>query len=81
MSVGADGLVAITSNAGVCHYAGLATCGSIWACPVCSAKIRNTRAEEISAAAARWDLAGNSVYMITLTAPHDLGMKLSALCL
>jgi hypothetical protein len=46
---------------------------------VCSAKIRNHRAEEISAAAARWDLAGNAVYMVTLTAPHDLGMKLSAL--
>jgi hypothetical protein len=46
---------------------------------VCSAKIRSTRAEEISSAAARWDLAGNSVYMVTLTAPHDLGMKLSAL--
>jgi hypothetical protein len=71
--------VAIKDNAGVAHYAGLETCGSIWACPVCSAKIRNTRAEEISGAAARWDLAGNSVYMVTFTAPHDLGMKLSAL--
>jgi hypothetical protein len=73
------GDVAITNNAGVCHYSGLASCGSIWACPVCAAKIRNTRAEEISAAAARWDRAGNSVYMVTLTAPHDLGMKLAAL--
>jgi hypothetical protein len=73
------GEVSITSNAGVAHYAGLVTCGSIWACPVCSAKIRNHRAEEISAAAARWDLAGNSVYMVTLTAPHDLGMRLNAL--
>ena len=73
------GDVAITENAGVAHYAGLETCGSIWACPVCSAKIRNSRATEISAAAASWDLAGNSVYMVTFTAPHDLGMKLSAL--
>lgn len=73
------GEVVISVNAGVAHYSGLTTCGSIWACPVCSAKIRNTRAEEISAGAARWDLAGNSVYMITLTAPHDLGMKLSPL--
>jgi hypothetical protein len=73
------GDVAITDNAGVAHYAGLTTCASIWACPVCSAKIRNSRAEEISGAAARWDLDGNSVYMVTFTAPHDLGMKLSAL--
>jgi hypothetical protein len=74
-----DGYVAVKDNAGVCHYSGLATCGSIWACPVCSAKIRNHRAEEISAAAARWDLAGNSVYMVTLTMPHDFGMKLAEL--
>lgn len=73
------GDVQITNNAGVAHYTGLTTCGSIWACPVCSAKIRNSRAEEISGAAARWDLAGNSVYMVTFTAPHDMGMKLSAL--
>jgi len=73
------GDVAIIGNAGIAHYAGLTTCGSIWACPVCSAKIRNHRAEEISAAAARWDLAGNSVYMVTLTAPHDMGMKLGQL--
>lgn len=73
------GDVAITGNAGVAHYTGLTTCGSIWACPVCSAKIRNSRAEEISAAAANWDLAGNSVFMVTFTAPHDMGMKLADL--
>jgi hypothetical protein len=71
--------VAIKNQAGVCHYSGLASCGSIWACPVCSAKIRNTRAGEISAAVASWDLAGNSVYMVTLTMPHDFGMRLAAL--
>jgi hypothetical protein len=77
--VGSEGLVAIKANAGVAHYAGLASCGSIWACPVCSAKIRNTRAIEISTAAAVWDLAGNSVYMITLTMPHNFGMRLAKL--
>jgi len=69
----------IRSNAGVAHYAGLTTCGSIWACPVCSGKIRNTRATEISGATAAWDRAGNGVYMITFTAPHDMGMKLRPL--
>ena len=71
--------VTVVDHAGVAHYAGLTTCGSIWACPVCSAKIRAGRAEEIAAGAASWDQAVNSVYMITLTAPHDMGMKLSAL--
>ncbi len=74
-----EGGVAIKDNGGVAHYSGLATCGSIWACPVCSAKIRNRRAEEISTATAEWDRAGNSVYMATFTAPHDLGMRLGPL--
>jgi hypothetical protein len=75
----ADGNVLVRINGGVSHYTGLATCGSIWACPCCSAKIRNRRAEDISAATARWDVAGNAVYMATFTAPHDLGMKLAPL--
>jgi hypothetical protein len=66
----------MVDNSGVAHYQGLVTCGSIWACPVCGAKIRNARAEEIAAAAAVWHQAGNSVLMVTLTAPHDMGMML-----
>src|SRR5262252_3284611 len=31
----------------VTHTSGVETCGSIWSCPVCAAKIRNERAEEI----------------------------------
>ena len=71
--------IAVAMANGVGHYRGLQTCGSIWACPVCSAKIRNTRAGEISAATAGWDLGGNAAYMVTLTMPHDAGMKLAAL--
>ncbi|MFD1502716.1 protein rep, partial [Streptosporangium lutulentum] len=67
------------NNAGVAHYVGLTTCGSIWACPVCSAQVRNHRAGEISEATARWDRAGNTVYMATFTAPHDLGDRLRPL--
>jgi hypothetical protein len=74
-----DGNVLVRSNGGVSHYTGLATCGSIWACPCCSAKIRNRRAEEISEATAGWDRRRNEVYMATFTAPHDLGMPLRPL--
>jgi hypothetical protein len=66
-------------NGGISHYAGLETCGSIWACPVCSAKIRNERAQQIATAAGNWHRAGNSVLMVTFTAPHDLGMPLAGL--
>jgi hypothetical protein len=71
--------VGVRSDAGVAHFTGLATCGSIWACPVCSAKVRNERAAEISGAAARWYEAGHSVLMVTLTFPHDMGMRLARL--
>jgi len=68
-----------TPPTSVAHYSGLQSCGSVWACPVCSAKIRNSRAQEISAAAGRWDAAGNTVVMVTLTFPHDVGMRLAPL--
>ena len=53
--------VAILVQGDVAHYAGLPACGSVWACPVCAAKILDTRAAEIASAAAGWDQAGNSV--------------------
>jgi hypothetical protein len=71
--------VSLVDNAGIAHYRGLASCGSIWACPVCSAKIRNGRALEIAEAAGNWHRAGNSVVMVTLTMPHDFGMPLADL--
>ncbi|WP_439951718.1 protein rep [Actinomadura kijaniata] len=66
-------------NADIAHYKGLTTCGSIWACPPCAAKIRNRRAEDISTATADWDRQGREVWMATFTAPHDLGMRLKPL--
>ena len=71
----------IAARDGAAYWRGVQTCGSIWACPVCSAKIRNGRAIEISEFAAEWIRRGNEVYMVTLTAPHDLGMALGALML
>ena len=58
------------------YYSGLASCGSIWACPVCSAKIRNRRAEDISKAAANWTEQGNSVVAAAFTVPHNKGHRL-----
>lgn len=60
-------------------FAGLATCGSVWSCPVCSAKILARRQEEIREALDRWLDAGNSFYMLTLTMPHRHGQRLSRL--
>lgn len=52
-------------------FAGLQTCGSVWACPVCAAKIAERRRGEIVAAMAAHKAAGGSVTLLTLTCPHQ----------
>lgn len=52
------------------RYAGLATCNSIWACPICAEKIANTRRDEIARARAKHQANGGETYLITLTFPH-----------
>jgi hypothetical protein len=47
------------------------TCGSVWACPVCSATIRQRRAQEIEAAALSTISAGGSAGFLTATLPHE----------
>lgn len=59
------------------HYKGLQTCASVWACPVCSAKISERRRIELAAAIATHKAAGGDVLLLTLTNRHhrrdDLG--------
>lgn len=52
------------------RFEGVATCGSIWACPVCSEKISAERREEIQFAHAAWRKQGGEAYLLTLTYPH-----------
>lgn len=61
-------------------YGGLVNCGSVWACPVCAAKIQERRREEI-AQAIDWayDRAQLQPVMVTLTFPHRAWHKLSDL--
>ena len=60
-------------------YTGLQTCGSVWACPVCSAKIAERRRAEISVAMAAHKAQGGWVNLLTLTAPHQRGDQLGDL--
>lgn len=60
-------------------FANLQTCGSVWACPVCSAKIAERRRAEIQAAMAAHKAAGGCVNMVTLTCPHQRGDNLAEL--
>lgn len=60
-------------------YVGLQTCGSVWSCPVCQAKIAERRRAEIQAAMAAHKAAGGCVNMLTLTCPHQRGDNLAEL--
>lgn len=55
---------------------GVATCGSVWACPVCRQKIISERAEELKEIYEKWD---GHMYMLTLTVPHEKGDNLAEL--
>lgn len=52
------------------HYEGLQTCGSVWACPCCGARISETRRDEMNQLLAWARERGYRVVMITLTARH-----------
>ncbi len=71
--------MAVRTNGGVAHFEGLQTCGSIHACPVCSPKIRASRADEIEAAVTQHLADGGGAQFLTLTLPHDEGDRLQPL--
>jgi hypothetical protein len=56
---------------GTASYGGLQTCGSVWQCPVCAAKISERRRVEVLAAMTAWKAQGGTVNMLTLTCPHQ----------
>lgn len=58
---------------------GLCTCGSVWSCPVCSAKIMMRRAMDVGALLAAWHARGGSLAFATFTMRHRRGQGLVAL--
>ncbi len=62
--------VTVRRRDGVCYYAGVSACGSVWTCAVCAAKIAQLRAEELRAGFATWADSGGYLTMLTLTVSH-----------
>ena len=59
------------STDGNCFYSGTVVCSSVWACPVCAAKIQERRRKEISSGMDYvYNEMGKQCVMITLTFPH-----------
>ena len=61
------------------RFGNLITCGSVWSCPVCNAKITEGRREDMQKAVSAWCLDGGSCLLNTLTFPHELDMPLHEL--
>lgn len=62
----------------VCWH-NVGVCGSVWTCPVCSAKINRARRAEISSAYEAVTNDGGCAYMLTFTVKHGLSDDLSDL--
>lgn len=58
------------------HYAGLVTCGSVWACPVCASRIQERRRLEIEQAITWAESEGLVCVLVTLTFPHRAWQRL-----
>lgn len=71
--------VGIRNNGEVSGFAGLVTCGSVWICPVCNAKVMARRSLEIGSAVALAQLAGLKIAFLTLTMRHNSSQSLADL--
>lgn len=64
------GKVTIHHHGGHAHFGSVETCGSVWHCPVCAAKITEGRRTDLEALLAAHRAAGGTAFMATLTIPH-----------
>lgn len=62
-----------------CYFSGIAQCASVWACPSCSAVIRQRRAVEVTEGVGRWLADGHGALLVTLTVPHYASDRLAEL--
>lgn len=78
----ADGVsvkVSTTDGVRTAGFSGVTSCGSVWACPVCSATIADARQNEIKAALTEWASRGGRVALVTTTMRHHKGQDLGEL--
>lgn len=58
---------------GKAFYQGLLSCGQLWPCPICAAKISERRRQELQEAMKRAKALGWKVFFVTLTIRHGIG--------
>lgn len=67
------------AESGRAYFAGVASCGSVWTCAVCAAKIARGRQSDVAALLEGHMAAGGVALFLTLTVPHDDGAPLREL--
>lgn len=77
---GSEVAVLLSTEHGKAFFDGLQTCGNVWTCPVCAAKVQERRRLEIAEAMENFYQAGDrQAVMVTFTFPHKKFMKLKDL--
>ena len=66
-------------ESGRAFYTGLLTCGRVWTCPVCSAKVNQRRREQLKLFFDRAYQNDLKIIMVTITFPHTRNQKLKDL--
>lgn len=79
VTVTADGSVGVRANGESVGYAGLSTCGSVWACPVCNSRIQAVRRLEVGVALANVHANGGGAAFGAITVRHHAGQRLDGL--
>lgn len=76
--VAGAGVTLVIGADGSAGARGVQSCGSGWACAVCSGKIQQHRADELGKCLAWARAAGYTLAMVTLTVKHQRGDSLSS---
>lgn len=69
----------VSQSSGIASFSGVVTCGSVWLCPVCSAKISNSRRKELNTMLEWARNEGHYPVLITLTSRHGVNDSLAGL--
>jgi hypothetical protein len=72
-----EGQVGVYQRADRVRFGNLVSCGSVWSCPVCAAKVTESRREDMQKAQSAWLVQGGSCLLMTLTHPHEVDLPLA----
>lgn len=78
VTVTGNGSVQVRANGQAVGFGGLASCGSVWVCPVCNAKVQAVRRIEVGLVLA-WALVDGGATFGAYTLRHDRGDRLADL--